>query len=103
MVRKNAAFEPRMSYQSMRILNSFMSQPGREWSGADLIAGSGVPSGTLYPLLYRFEDAGWLVGRWETGDPKVMGRPLRKLYRMTGHGLAKAAEVRGRFLGVLPT
>jgi PadR family transcriptional regulator PadR len=95
--------EPRMSFQSMKVLSSFLTEPAREWSGADLIAEGGVPSGTLYPLLYRFEEAGWLAGRWEKGDPREMGRPLRKLYRMTGRGLAKVAEVRGRLPGGIAT
>jgi DNA-binding MarR family transcriptional regulator len=103
MVAKKSSDEPRLSFQSMRLLNAFLLNPTRELSGAELITDAGVPSGTLYPLLYRFEQAGWLVGRWEQGDPKDKGRPLRKLYRMTGRGLAKAAEARYRFLGGVAT
>jgi PadR family transcriptional regulator PadR len=92
-----------ISFQSAKVLNAFINDPSRELAGADLIIGAQVPSGTLYPILLRFEDAGWLKSRWETGDPSVKGRPLRRLYRITGAGLAKAAEIRKEFLGGLVT
>ncbi len=43
--------------------------------------------GTLYKALSRMEKTGWLESRWE--DPQVAadaGRPLRRLYRVTGAG-----------------
>jgi DNA-binding MarR family transcriptional regulator len=98
MPKQNPTGEPRLSYQSIKILNAFLSSPTRELAGADLIAGTEIPSGTLYPILFRFEEAGWLTSRWEKGDPKDKGRPLRKFYQITGSGLAKAAEVRDTFL-----
>ena len=45
--------------------------------------------GTLYRSLARLEDAGLLESRWE--DPHNAaeeGRPLRRLYRVTGAGEA---------------
>jgi hypothetical protein len=98
MSKRNPDSEPRLSYQSIKVLNVFLGSPSRELAGADLIAGTEIPSGTLYPILFRFEEAGWLTSRWEKGDPKDKGRPLRKLYHMTGRGLAKASEVRDSFL-----
>lgn len=52
--------------------------------------------GTLYRSLSRLESAGLLESRWE--DPIAaaeQGRPLRRLYRVTGKGeeaLARARE-----------
>lgn len=43
--------------------------------------------GTLYKALSRMETAGLLESRWE--DPQLAadeGRPLRRLYRITGAG-----------------
>jgi PadR family transcriptional regulator, regulatory protein PadR len=94
---------PRLTFQSFKVLNAFISDPSRELSGADLIAGARIAAGTLYPILLRFEEAGWLVGRWEKGDPSVKGRPLRKLYRISGTGLAKGAAVREDFLTAFAT
>jgi DNA-binding PadR family transcriptional regulator len=43
--------------------------------------------GTLYKALSRMEKAGLLASRWE--DPQIAadeGRPLRRLYSITGAG-----------------
>ncbi len=97
MVKKQAP-EPRLSYQSIKVLNTFLGAPAKELAGADVISGLDIPSGTLYPILSRFEEAGWLTSRWEKGDPKVKGRPLRKLYRITASGLTRATLERNDFL-----
>src|SRR5437762_2560418 len=39
---------------------------------------------SLYPLLYRMEDKGWIVGRWV----EKAGTRRRRFYRITGEGLA---------------
>jgi PadR family transcriptional regulator PadR len=41
-----------------------------------------VTGGTLYPVLYRLEDAGHVEPRWQT---PARGSP-RKYYRLTGDG-----------------
>lgn len=41
-----------------------------------------VTDGTLYPVLYRLERAGFVTVRWETQERGVP----RKYYRMTGAG-----------------
>lgn len=38
--------------------------------------------GSLYPSLYRLEQAKLLASRWEKGD----GGPRRRVYRLTGKG-----------------
>ena len=46
-----------------------------------------IAHGTLYKALSRMEEAGLLESRWE--DPQLAaddGRPLRRLYRITGGG-----------------
>ena len=42
----------------------------------------GVTDGTLYPVLYRLERAGFVAVRWETPDRGVP----RKYYRLTDQG-----------------
>jgi PadR family transcriptional regulator, regulatory protein PadR len=49
-------------------------------------------SGTLYPLLQRLENAGWLKSEWEEVDPSEAGRPRRRLYKLTGHGQTRAVR-----------
>lgn len=43
-----------------------------------------VKDGTLYPVLYRLEEAGRVETRWETPDRGVP----RKYYRLTAEGRA---------------
>lgn len=47
--------------------------------------------GTIYPILARLEELGWLTGEWE-GDSDHPG-PRRRLYRLTDDGRAEAAAV----------
>jgi transcriptional regulator len=39
---------------------------------------------SLYPLLYRMEDRGWIVGRWV----EKAGERRRRFYRLTATGRA---------------
>jgi len=58
-------------------------------SGAEIARETKLQTGTLYPILARLEDAGWLTSEWETEAPSELGRPRRRLYRITGHGVKK--------------
>ena len=53
-----------------------------------------IGHGTLYRALGRLEQQGFLHSRWE--DPMVAAqhnRPRRKLYELTGHGIAAGTEL----------
>ena len=87
----------RMSLQTLRALEAFLENPADELSGADVQKRSGLASGTLYPILLRLESAGWFVSRWEAVDPSSIGRPRRRLYRLTPTGLRRASEIFATF------
>lgn len=44
-----------------------------------------IKEGTLYPILYRLEDAGWIEPEWISQDRGVP----RKYYRLTTKGTAR--------------
>jgi PadR family transcriptional regulator PadR len=46
---------------------------------------------TVYKILERLDEAGWLTSRWE--DNTEPGRPRRRYYRLTGHGAASARAI----------
>ncbi|MDX1660924.1 MAG: PadR family transcriptional regulator [Gemmatimonadota bacterium] len=48
-----------------------------------------VKDGTLYPVLYRLEDAGFVEPRWETRERGVP----RKYYRLTEEGAEEHARL----------
>ncbi len=85
--------EVRMSLQTLKVLEAFLENPPDELSGADVMQRCRLASGTLYPILLRLESAGWFVSRWEAVDPSSVGRPRRRLYRLTPTGLRRASEV----------
>jgi DNA-binding PadR family transcriptional regulator len=84
---------PRLTSQSLRVLKIFLDDPSREYSGAEIMKAAGLSSGTIYPILLRFEDSEILQSEWEKGKPQALGRPRRRLYSITGHGqkVARAA------------
>lgn len=78
--------EPRLSTQTLKVLGILMAGPQTELSGAEIGRATNLASGTLYPILLRLEQAQWLKSRWEAGDPKALGRPRRRFYRVTALG-----------------
>jgi PadR family transcriptional regulator PadR len=51
-----------------------------------------VSPNTIYPLLRRLEEKGYVEGEWERPDTRS-----RRFYRITGSGEEKYAEIKGRF------
>lgn len=86
--------EPELSRQTIAILGTLMSRPSDELSGADIAKRTNVASGTLYPILFRLEEVGWLTSRWEAGDPKTLGRPRRRYYKISAEGVRRVAAIR---------
>lgn len=83
--------EPRLSLAALKVLRVLLDAPRSGLSGAEISSTTKVLAGTLYPLLARLEDAGWVTSYWEAGDPRKLGRPRRRYYNFTGQG-AKAAR-----------
>lgn len=53
-----------------------------------------VKGGTLYPLLTRLEEAGYVVVEWRPGE----GGPGRKFFALTGQGRIQAQEQAARWV-----
>ena len=55
--------------------------------GFDIMDETGLPSGTVYPVLGRMERAGLVASRWEEADDAHRdGRPPRRYYHLTAEG-----------------
>lgn len=89
----------RLSHQGLRVLRVFLDAIGddvrAELAGADIMKAARLSSGTLYPILLRFEKAGLLESRWESDAPEALGRPRRRFYRMTRAGAKVAHDALG--------
>ena len=66
--------------------------------GFDILDVTGLPSGTVYPILRRLEQDGLASSKWE---PARMAqeelRPPRRYYELTPAGVERVAEARARF------
>ena len=80
---------PNSSPQTLRVLALLLESP-RSWHyGYGVSQRTGLRSGTLYPILARLSEIGWIERRWvESEQP---GRPPRHTYRLTSDG-ARAAR-----------
>jgi PadR family transcriptional regulator, regulatory protein PadR len=84
----------RMTLQVQLVLRELLGAGGAERYGLELCAGTGLPSGTIYPIVARLEQAGWVESWWEDPAKHVaQRRPRRRYYRLTRDGadLASAA------------
>ena len=79
----------RPSPQAIAVLRALAEEPTRWRYGYDLCTQLGVQAGSMYPILMRLADRGFLEADWEID--RVSGRPPRHLYRLTTAGLAFAA------------
>ena len=98
----------RMTIPTQLVLQALLQDPTRELYGVELGDAAGLASGTVHPILARFESLGWLDSAWEQVDPREQGRPRRRYYRLNANGiamardaLARAYETRTRIVGRL--
>ena len=58
--------------------------------GLAIVKASGRPAGSVYPILERLEQSGWVTSAWED-DPSRVG-PRRRFYELTDAGAAAATQ-----------
>jgi PadR family transcriptional regulator, regulatory protein PadR len=80
--------QPRITSQTLKVLGALISS--KDISGAEIARVTKLSSGTLYPILMRLEHHEWIKSEWEEGDPRKLGRPRKRLYRITALGVRNA-------------
>jgi DNA-binding PadR family transcriptional regulator len=66
--------------------------------GFDVMDATGLPDGTVYPILRRLERRGVLEGAWEDeAVARAQQRPPRRYYRLTPLGEEEIEAVAARF------
>jgi PadR family transcriptional regulator, regulatory protein PadR len=82
-----------MTLQVQLVLGEMLNDPDGSRYGLDLCAATGLPSGTIYPILARLEQYGWVESDWEDPEAHVSeGRPRRRYYRLTRDGAELASS-----------
>jgi PadR family transcriptional regulator, regulatory protein PadR len=87
---RSVARDRKLSLQALSVLAVLCAEPVMWQHGYDIAQETGLKSGTLYPILIRLADRGWLEACWE--DEQPAGRPRRHLYRLTSEGLARGGQ-----------
>jgi len=86
-----------MTLQTQLVLRALLLDPARDRYGLELCGQTGLPSGTLYPILARLEQMSWVKSRWEDPDEHITeGRPRRRYYRLTSDGAVEARSALAR-------
>ncbi len=80
----------KLSDQAHLVLATLLGARGGWTHGYELCKQTGVKSGTLYPLLMRLKDQGYLEAEWR--EPAEPGRPPRHAYRLSASGVALARD-----------
>ena len=66
--------------------------------GFDIMDATGLPDGTVYPILRRLERRGVLSGEWEDeAVARTEQRPARRYYALTPVGEESMGDVMARF------
>jgi PadR family transcriptional regulator PadR len=79
-----------MTLPTQLVLRALLAEPAQEMYGLQICNAAGLPSGTIHPILARFEGLGWLESQWEDVSPREEGRPRRRYYRLTRDGAERA-------------
>jgi len=80
------------SPSTQKILMALLSETSQPHYGYALMKETALKSGTLYPILMRLKERGYLKAEWDTSTPT--GRPPRQHYELTPLGINYAREIK---------
>lgn len=78
-----------MTPATVDVLRALLEASDASW-GLRLVGETGRPAGSVYPILARLEEGGWVSSHW---DEDVKRGPRRRLYELTGQGRESAAQL----------
>jgi PadR family transcriptional regulator, regulatory protein PadR len=85
----------RLTYPTALVLQALLHD---HHHGFDIMAATGLPSGTVYPILRRLDAEGCVRSRWEDeATARQAQRPARRYYELTGGGRTVAVEASQRY------
>jgi PadR family transcriptional regulator PadR len=85
----------RLTYPTALVLQALLHG---HHHGFEIMDATGLPSGTVYPILRRLDAEGFVKSRWEKeGLARREQRPPRRYYELTATGRVTAREAAGRY------
>ncbi len=84
------AMVQRMTKPTLRVLACLLDAAAGGCYGLELIENAQVRAGTVYPMLTRLEESGWVSSHWEDIDARQAQRPARRYYELTANGRVEA-------------
>lgn len=78
-----------LSPTTAQVLKVLLGREAGPVYGYEVIKDTGLPSGTVYPILANLSQKGWVREEWEHLDPSAAGRPARRNYTLTPEGRAQ--------------
>jgi PadR family transcriptional regulator PadR len=82
----------RRTHALVQMAAALAENPGERKWGYGLWRRTGLLSGTMYPILWRMLEAGWLSDGWED-QGEAAGRPPRRYYVVTDAGRAELGAI----------
>jgi PadR family transcriptional regulator, regulatory protein PadR len=79
----------RITAPFLDVLEAFLDADGDELHGWAIIKSSNRGGPTVYKILERMAEMGWVTARWDdrAAEPN---KPRRRYYRLTGDGMVRA-------------
>ena len=85
----------RLTYPTALVLQALLDG---HHHGFDIMDATGLPSGTVYPILRRLDAEGCVRSRWEKeGVARKEQRPPRRYYELTAAGKTVLASAVARY------
>lgn len=75
-----------MTANVLLISRALLDVPDRRRYGYELMRITRLRSSSMYVVLARMREAGWVTCYLEPGDPRELGRRLRVYYELTEKG-----------------
>lgn len=82
----------RVTAPLLDVLEVLLEASGGDVHGWMIMKATGRGGPTVYKILERLTEMGWITARWEE-PAEELTRPRRRLYELTGDGAARAREL----------
>jgi DNA-binding PadR family transcriptional regulator len=79
----------RVTPATVAVLRALLLAEEPSW-GLRIVGETGRPAGSVYPILARLEDGGWVTSEW---DEAAERGPRRRLYELTADGRVSALDL----------